>query len=385
MKYLSLVIAELKRKKLRTLFTMLSIFVAFLLFGILYSVDSAFNRGVALSGADRLMTTHKYSRTQLLPESYAARIKNISGVDSVVSATWFGGVYQDPKNFFPKFPVEPEVYMQMYPAFQLPPEQLTAWKETKTGVVVGRQIADRFFWEIGDRIPIQADIWPKSGDQGIWEFDIVGIYDGKNELTDTTQFLFRYDYFEENRTFSKGEVGWYVVRINDTNESDQIAAEIDRLFSNSPAETKTVTEEVFNKAFAKQFGDIGLIVRSVLGAVFFTILLVAGNTMAQSVRDRTNETGMLKIIGFSNGLLMCLVVAESLFLVLFPALLGVGFAYLLIDSMSKALQNFMPYLVVPSEIWPLTLALAVALSLLAGLPSAMSTTRLKITDALRRN
>jgi len=340
---------------------------------------------VALSGADRLMTTHKYSRTQLLPESYAARIKNISGVEAVVSATWFGGVYQDPKNFFPKFPVEPEAYMKMYPEFHLPDEQLAVWIKTKTGVVVGKQTADRFAWKIGDRIPIQPDIWPKSGDQKTWEFDLVGIYDGKNKTTDTTQFLFRYDYFEENRTHSKGQVGQYLIRIKDSNASDQIAAEIDTLFSNSPAETRTITEEAFKKSFAKQFGDIGLIVRSVLGAVFFTILLVAGNTMAQSVRDRTNEIGMLKIIGFSNGVLMFLIVTESLFLVLFPAVLGIGFAYLLINIMSQALQNFMPYLVIPSEVWLITLALVLVLSLLAGLPSAMSATRIKITDALRRN
>jgi putative ABC transport system permease protein len=284
MKYWYLIWGNLKRKKLRTLFTMLSILVAFVLFGVLGAINVAMNMGVELAGVDRLVLRHRVSLIRLLPVSYESRIESVEGVAAATHATWFGGIYQDPKNFFGQFPVDPEGYLEMYPEFLLPEDQKKAWLEDRTGAVVGRTTARRYGWKVGDRIPIQGTIWRKKDRSSTWEFTIRGIYDGAAQGTDTTLFLFRYDYFDEARWAGEGLVGWYVIRVDDPAQAAEIAERIDAEFANSPNETRTSTERAFVQAFANQVGNIGAIVTAVLGAVFFTILLVAGNTMMQSVR-----------------------------------------------------------------------------------------------------
>jgi len=322
MKFLHLVSAGLKRKKLRTVLTFLSVMVAFMLFAFLGSIKAAFTGGVELAGQDRLMLRHKISFIMTLPQSYYARIKGMEGVKAVCHNTWFGGVYQDkPENMIFTCPVVPEDLFEMFPEFILKPEEKQAWLNTRIGAIVGKKSAARFGWKIGDRIPLKSAIWGQPAGADQWEFEIVGIYDGAKKSTDTTGFYFRYDYFEEARQRDKGMVGWYSIKIADPDRAAEIAARIDEEFANSPYETKTEAEAAFVQGFANQIGDIGAITMAVVGAVFFTILIVAGNTMAQSVRERTEELGVLKAIGFTNGRVLVLILLESCWL----AILG-GFA-----------------------------------------------------------
>jgi putative ABC transport system permease protein len=384
MKFLPLVWKNLGRRKVRTTFTLLSILVAFVLFGYLSAITAAFGMGVELAGNDRLVLIHKVSLIQLLPESYQARLEAIPGVVAVCHQTFFGGIYQDPKNFFMQTPVEPERFLPLFPEFKLPDEQKKAWLADRQGAVVGRSTATRFGWKIGDRVPIQGTIWRLKGGKSTWEFNIVGIYDGEQKGTDTTQFWFRYDYFNEARTFGQGLVGWYTIKINDPAHAPQIAERIDATFANSPYETKTTTEKAFAQAFAKQVGDIGAIMRGILGAVFFTILLVAANTMAQSVRERTAELAVLKTLGFSNGLVLTLVLVESLFIAGLGGLLGLGIAGLMI-SRGDPTNGALPAFYLPTRDVVFGILFVFGLGFVAGIFPAIQAMRLRIVDALRRN
>ena len=208
MKFLALVFSNLKRRKLRTTLTLLSILVAFLLFGFLCAIKEAFTAGVTLAGVDRLITRHKVSLIQSLPLSYEQRIAAIPGVAATAHQSWFGGIYQDPKNFFASIPVEPEKFLAMYPEFVLPAAQKEAWMKTRNGAVVGRGLVKKFQWKIGDHIPLTCPIWGEPANQPNWDFEVVGIYDGAKKGTDTSGLYFRYDYFDEARTRGKGEIGW---------------------------------------------------------------------------------------------------------------------------------------------------------------------------------
>ncbi len=383
MKFLPLVWAGLKRRKLRTTLTFLSVFVAFMLFAFLGAIKEAFLAGVTMAGQDRLITRHKVSLIQTLPQSYKARIKGINGVVDVCHHTWFGGIYQDPKNFFPNMPVEPEVFLEMFPEFVLKDSEKKAWLSTRTGAIVGRVTADRFKWKIGDRIPLQSPIWGQPAGQTQWEFEITGIYEGAKKGTDTNGFFFRYDYFEEARQKEKGQVGWFAVKIADPDKSADIAVKIDAEFANSPYETKTEPEGAFAAGFAQQVGDIASIVMAVVGAVFFTILLVAGNTMAQSVRERTAELGVLKALGFTNLRVMVLVLLESCFIAVLGGLGGLGVSWLIIAS-GNPVPSLLPVFYLPSLTLVEGALLAVALGIAAGLLPAWQAMRLSISSALRR-
>ncbi len=383
MRFLPLIWSNLMRKKLRTLLTLLSIVVAFLLFGYLAAIRVAFNAGVEVAGIDRLITRHRVSITELLPVSYRERIAAVPGVVAVVFQTWFGGFYQDPKNFFAQMPVEPEPFLRMFPEYLLPEEQKRAWLRTRTGAIVGRATAEKFGWRIGDRIPIFSQIWPtRRGDQ-LWEFDLVGIYDGAHSGVDTTTFFFRHDYFDENRALGRGLVGWYTLRIGNPDEAAAVAQQVDREFANSPAETKTETEKAFLTGFAQQIGDIGAILRAVLSAVFFTILLVAGNTMAQSVRERTEELGALKALGYTHGQVLALVLAEANLLALTGGALGLVLAAAMIAA-GDPTRGALPVFYFPWRDAVLGMGLAAALGLVSGALPAWQAGRLRIAEALRR-
>jgi putative ABC transport system permease protein len=383
MKFLPLVWAGLKRKKLRTALTLLSIFIAFILFAFLGAIKEAFSSGVTMAGLDRLITRHKVSLIQTLPETYKNRIKSIPGVADVVHQTWFGGIYQDPKNFFPNMPVDPEPFLQMFPEFVLKDSEKQAWLATRTGAIVGRATAERFKWKIGDRIPIKSPIWDQPKGETQWEFEIVGIYDAGKKATDTSNLFFRYDYFEEARQKDKGQVGWYTVRISNPDQAAQIAARIDEDFANSPYETKTEPEGAFAAGFAQQIGDIGAIVMAVVGAVFFTILLVAGNTMAQSVRERTEELGVLKAMGFPNVLVLTLVLLESCFIALLGGCGGLAIAWLIIAS-GNPIPSVIPVFYLPAHTLITGALFALALGIVAGVVPAFQAMQLKIAEALRR-
>ncbi len=354
-----------------------------MLFGYLAALRMAFSQGVEVAGQDRLVVRHKVSIIQLLPESYEERMERIEGVEDATFATWFGGSYKDPRNFFAKMPVKPEEFLEMFPEFVLTDEERSAWLETRSGAIVGRALADRFGWKVGDRIPIEPDIWRLKGSEGAWEFDLVGIYDGVEKATDTTQMFFRHDFFHESRRYGSGEVGWYWVRIGEPERAAEIAQAIDREFANSPAETKTEPEGAFVQGFANQAGNIAAIITAILGAVFFTILLVAGNTMAQAVRERTEELGTLKALGFTHRGVSLLVLGESLLITMLGGLLGLGVAWLLISGGDPS-SGMLPFFYFPVRDRLIGLALALLLGLAAGTWPAWQARRLQIAEAMRR-
>jgi putative ABC transport system permease protein len=383
MKLLPLVWKNLWRRKIRTIFTLACVFIAFILFGLLMTIRAAFSFGVNIAGVDRLVLIHKVSLIQPLPIAYKERIAAVPGVTAVAHNTWFGGIYQDPANFFAQVAIEPDVYFPMYPEVKLPPEQMKAWMADRQGAVVGITTARRFGWKIGDRIPIQGTIWrPKSGAGDTWEFNIVGIYDAEPGF-DTTNFFFRYDYLDENRQAGNGLVGWYVVKIDDPSKSVEIAAKFDEMFANSAAETKTTTEKGFVEGFAKQIGDIGAIMVAILSAVLFTILLVAANTMAQAVRERTSEIGVMKTLGFSDGSILALVLGESLFIALLGGGLGLGLAWLFVQQ-GDPTNGLLPAFFLPAQDMMTGALLMLVLGAVAGALPAVQAMRLRITDALRR-
>jgi putative ABC transport system permease protein len=383
MKYLYLVWSNLKRKKIRTILTLLSIMVAFMLFGYLGAIRQGFSQGIDVAGADRLIVRHKVSIIQLLPEAYESRIEQIDGVVDAVHQTWFGGIYQKPSNFFAQMPVKPQEYLDMYPEFLLSEEQRGAWFKTRSGAIAGRGIADRFDWKVGDRIPINATIWTRKGGERTWEFDLVGIYDGAEKGTDTTQFLFRYDFFDESRLYGQGQVGWYTVRVSDPDRAAETVALIDAEFANSPYETKAEPEGAFLQGFANQIGDIGFIMMSIVAAVFFTILLVAGNTMAYAVRERTNELAVLKAIGFTDRVVLGLVLGESLVLTGLGGAIGLSLAWLLVSA-GDPTGGSLPMFYIPVKDLVTGVILIGLMALVAGIFPALQAQRLRIADALRR-
>jgi len=382
-RYLYLVWSNLMRKKLRTLLTLLSILVAFLLFGYLGAIRQGFSQGIDVAGLDRLIVRHKVSIIQLLPAAYKSRIERVEGVEAAVYQTWFGGIYQKPTNFFAQMPVNPAEYLDMYPEILLEREQREAWLKTRNGAIAGRTTAERFGWKIGDRIPINATVWTRKGGEITWEFDLVGIYDGAEKGTDTTQFLFRFDFFDESRQFAQGMVGWYTVRVADPDRAAEVAAAIDAEFANSPYETKTEPEGAFLQGFADQIGDVGFIMMSIIAAVFFTILLVAGNTMAYSVRERTNELAVLKAIGFTDRGVLGLVLGESLLLTALGGGLGLGLAWLMVST-GDPTGGSLPVFFIPNGDLLAGILLIVAMAFVAGILPALQARRLRIADALRR-
>ncbi len=387
MKFLHLVWSNLRRKKVRTLLTLLSIIVAFVLFGLLSAIKQALTGGVTIAGANRLIVRHKVSIIQFLPYSYKARMERIPGVSLVAAQTWFGGIYQDPKNFFMQCPVEPEAFLEMFPEMLLPADQKAAWLKTRTGAIVGRTTAKRFGWKIGDKVPIVSTIWAQTDGTRRWIFDIVGIFDGREKNTDTTPLFFRYDYFDEVRnqaqTWGHGQVGWYTIRVKDPGAAAEVAKAVDAEFENSSAETKTEPEGAFVQGWVNQIGNIALIVSSILGAVFFTILLVAGNTMSQSVRERIGELGVLKAIGFTNGQMLALVLLESCLLAGLGGAIGLGLAWLF-AARGDPTPGFMPLFYFPGRDLFLGLGVSLALGLVTGFFPALQAMRLRVADALRR-
>jgi putative ABC transport system permease protein len=378
MKFLPLVLANLFRKKIRTALTIGSFTVALFLFGLLAIVRGAFSQGVDIAGADRLVTINKTSLIQPLPLSYRDRLLRIPGIKQVTFQNWFGGVYQDEKNFFPQFAVDIENQRAMYPEFVVPEDQWKAFVADREGAIVGQSLADRFGWKVGDRIPIKGTIYT-----GQWEFNVRGIYHGSRAQDDTTQFWFHWDFLDERRTFGRGDVGWYVVRVSNPDQSVQVAKTVDAEFANSPFETKTDTEKAFAASFVKQMGNIEFLILTVGGVVFFTLLLVTGNTMAIAVRERIGELAVLKALGFSNRFVLVLVMMESMIL----ALVGGGLGVLLAKLFSlhgDPTNGILPYFYLP----PLAIANGVGMALLVGVAGgilpAISAMRLRVVDAIRR-
>lgn len=382
MKYLHLVWSALMRKKLRTGFTLISLSVAYLLLGLLQAINSLFASGADFLGADRLVVQARTSFTQPLPMRMLPQLESIRGVSRVSHSQFFGGVYQDSNQPFPQFVVNPQRLKDTYPEWRMPLDQWRDFVSTQDGAIVGRQLAQRFGWKIGDIIPLNSFIWTRADGSRLWEWRLVGIFDGKDqEWQDRTRIMYlNYAQFDEGRgAGAKGLAGVFIVRVNDPLESERIASEIDARFDNSSDETKTQNEQEFQLGFLRQFGDIGFIMNAISGAVFFTILVLTGFTMSQAVRERIPELAVLKCLGFTDVSLLVLVLAEALLLCGLGAAVGMTVATLFTSFLLPA--EFPPIRTGPG-VWLFAGSSVVLLAMAVGLPPALRAMRLKVVDAL---
>jgi putative ABC transport system permease protein len=384
MKYFPLIWATLWRKKTRTIFTLLSIVIAFLLFGMLETVDYAFaHPSNGVTGANKLITINKYSIVLSLPFSAAQQIRSVPGVAEVTWISWFGAYYQESKNFVFALPVDTDSYFNLHEdEFIVSDAQMQAYRNTRTGVLVNSALMKKFGWKIGDKLPLHSTIWTKKEDGSLdWTFDIVGtigVKDPTQASVQSSTILFHYELFDEGRSFGKGEVGWFEERVSDPSQSAAISNRIDALFANSPKETKTQPANDFSMAFIKQFGDIGFVLRAILGAVFFALLFLTGNTMMQSVRERIAELAVLKTLGFGDGKILMLVLAESLLLCMIAAVIGLALSYAALPIIKTGLPGveLAPAALIPG------IGVAVLLALIVGAAPARRAMRLNIVDAL---
>jgi len=378
-RYRGLMVANLFRKKTRLALTLGSFAVALFLFGILAAVKGAFNQAIDIAGVDRLVVINRVSLIQPLPLSYADRILRIPGVKAITHDNWFGGIYQDERNFFGQFAIDDENQRKVFPEFIIPDEQWSNFMKDRQGAIVGANTAKRFGWKVGDRVPIKGTIIP-----GAHEFNVDGIYHGKKTGSDETQFWFHWAYYDEHApTALKGLPGWYFVQVDNPEDSARISKTIDEMFANSPYETRTETEQTFGANWVKQFGNIEFLILTIGSVVFFTLLLVTGNTMAIAVRERTAELAVLKAVGYSDRFVMIFVLSESLIIALLGGGLGVAAAKLL-TTFWNPLPNIMPYFAIP---WPAVMtgmALSLAIGAASGIMPAASAMRLRVVDALRR-
>ena len=385
MKYLHLIWAALFRRKARTLLTLVSIAAAFLLFGMLDAVRTSFDQaGQSANGAQRLQTGSKLSFIQTLPQSLEAQIQQVPGVKMVTYANWFGGAYQDPHNQVFSFAVEPN-YIDLYPEIEVSAAERKAFDDTRTGILVGEKLAKRFHWKVGDKIPLQSTIFPNRQGSKNWTFDVVGILHSKDKKAGgfyDQMLLLHWKYFDETTPFNRGQVGWYVTRVADVNQADRVAKAIDALSANSDHETRTQTEQAATANWMKQLADIGLIVGSIMGAVFFTLLLLSGNTMMQAVRERTNELAVLKTIGFSNRAVLGIVLAESILLLLLGGVIGMALATLIVPAIAAGSGGMLNLPSISTGSWVSALVLMIVIGLLVGALPALRAMRLNIVDAL---
>src|SRR5690242_9383920 len=352
MKFSRLIFANLFRKKARLVLTIGSFAVALFLFTFLAVVKGAFSRGTELAGADRLVVINRVGLINTMPLAYGDKIRQIKGVKFVTHNHWFGGVYQEEKNFFPQFVIDPENQRKVMTELVVPDDQWNNFLKDRQGAIAGARTAERFHWKIGDRIPIKTTLYGG----GSSEFNLDGIYHSDRPGGDESQFWLQWKYFDENAPAPvKSTAGWYVVKLESPDDAVRVAKAIDERFANSSFETKTETESAFAAGFAKQFGNIELLILSIGSVVFFTLLLVTGNTMAISVRERTSELAVLKAIGFSGRAVLFFVLAESVVIALVGGFIGLALAYLTIPVIGIALTGLLPPLLLSKSL--LTLGL----------------------------
>jgi putative ABC transport system permease protein len=379
MKFLPLLLANLKRKKIRTGLTIGSFAVALFLFGLLAAVSAGFRQGIDIAGADRLVVIGRTGVIQPLPLPYMERIRRQPGVKDVAHATWFGGVYQDPKNFFSQFVVEPAQWRAMYPEFRVADAEWRAFEGDRQGIVIGAKLAQRFGWEVGDRIPLKA---PGYLGGNSWDFNVRGIYRGSRAQDDESQMWIQHRYFYEKApSYWQGIVGWYVVRVQDPGAAVGVARAIDAEFANSASETRTQTESAFAASFMKQMGNIEFLIMAIGSVVFFTLLLVTGNTMAIAVRERTGELAVLKAVGYSDRFVLGFVLAESVLIAAVGGAIGLWLARGIAEQ--DITSGILP-LYLSSSALAAGAAVALGTGLLAGLLPALAAMRLSVVDALRR-
>jgi putative ABC transport system permease protein len=379
MKFLGLIRANLFRKKIRFVLTIGSFAVALFLFGVLAVVRGAFSGGIDIAGADRLVVINRTSIIQPLPLAYADKIRRIPGVKEITYANWFGGVYQDEKNFFPQFAIDVDNQRRVYPEFDIPDEQWQNFVKDRQGAIAGAATAKRFGWKVGDRIPIKGTFLG-----GVWEFNLDGIYHGTRQADDETQFWFQWKRLDEQVPAQyKSHVGWYTVKVEHPDDSLRVSKTIDEGFANSPFETHTDTEKAFAAGWVKQFGNIQFLIMSIGGVVFFTLLLVTGNTMAIAVRERTGELAVLKAVGYSDRFVLLFVICESLLIALIGGCLGLGLAKLFTLG-GDPTRGLLPFFFLPGEAILAGLGVTLLVGAASGIIPAIGAMRLRVVDALRR-
>jgi putative ABC transport system permease protein len=383
---LVLIRKNLFRHKLRASLMIVCILTAFAIFGVLASIEHAVNAGQDVAAADRLVVVNKINFTQPLPIAYFDRVRAIEGVQQATHVNWFAGYYQDPKNSLVVLAVDPTTYMDVYGnELDIPPEARQSFIRERTGALVGDAMAKKWGWKVGDHVPIASSIFTQKNGSRSWDFTIVGIFTGKKPEVDTNFMVFQYEYFNETRALGKDQIGWITLRTASPSLNDHVARTIDQMFANSPYETATDTEKAFSKAFVAQFGNIALIVELVVGAAFVTILMIVGNTLMMSVRERTREIGVLKSLGFSGGRILRLVLGESILVALTGGLAGLGLAVLFILAVRDSVGGLLPKIVLSPEIALLGLALMLGFGIVTGLIPALNAMRLRIAVALGRN
>lgn len=382
MKFRALIFANLFRKKVRLVLTIGSFAIALVLFTFLAVVYSAFNRGIEIAGADRLVIENRIGLMGTMPISYDDQVRAIPGVKYVTHDHWFGGVYQEEKNWFPQFVIDPENHLKVYPEFSVPEDQWNNFVKDQQGAVVGAKTAQRFGWKVGDRIPIKNSLY---GPTKIWEFNLDGIYHAKTADGDESQFWLQWKNFDENVPQAmKSTAGWYILRLDSPDDGAHVAKAIDAKFANSSWETKTETESAFQAGFAKQFGNIEFLILSIGSVVFFTLLLVTGNTMAISVRERTGELAVLKAIGVRDGSVLFLVLAESMLIAFIGGVIGLVLAIGAIPAVSAKLNGFLPPLILSKPLLTAGLLFAVLVGIVSGLLPGVGAMRMRVVNALRR-
>ena len=380
--FLKLIFKNVFRAKLRSLLTITGLVIAIVAFGLLQTVVDAWFAGANASSASRMVTRNAISLVFPMPTYYRERMRSIEGVKSITLLNWFGGIYKEPRNFFPQFAVDHENFFEMYPEFLMPAEQLLAFKRDRQGAVVGRRLADEFGWKIGDTIPIRGTIFP-----GTWNFTLRAIFEGKDETTITRQFYFHWDYINEflKQKFPKrgDQIGTFVIEVKDPSRAADIGRAIDTEFKNSLAETLTETEKAFQLGFVAQSEAIVVAIRIVSFVVIFVIMAVVANTMAMTARERLAEYATLKALGFSPGFVAALIFGEALML----SLIGAGIGILLSIPVAKAFgiatqAVFAVFKISPST-FGLQLACALAVGFVAALVPSWRSARIKIVDGLR--
>ena len=380
MKYFSLVWAGLWRKKTRTVFTMISVVIAFLLFGLLQGINQGFGTALSNLDVDRLYVSARTSMTDGMPISYLNRIRGVSGVRAVSMWAYFGGYFREAKNPVPAFATDATELFKVYKEIKIRPEYIEAMEKTRTGVLVGEALAAQHGWKIGDRIPIGTSIWTNKSGSNTWEFEVVGTFDASAYGAGFPTFYLNYSYFDEARSFGTGDVHYYIVSVQDPTQADRISREIDAMFANSTVETRTQTESALAQSQLKQIGDINFIANAIVGAVLFTLLFLTANTMMQSVRERTSELAVLKTLGYSDAKVLTLVLVEALLLCLFAALVGIGLAALVFES--PGLQKLFGNFHMPVIVGLMGFGIAVLVAFISGFPPAWRARQLNIVDAL---
>ncbi|MEM7081137.1 MAG: FtsX-like permease family protein [Pseudomonadota bacterium] len=381
---LYLVLKNLTRSKLRLALTLFATFIAFMVYGVLASFQSYLNSGIDLAADDRLVVINKINFTQSLPISYVNRVRAVENVVDVAHLNWFGGYYQDPKNLVVTIAVSPESFVRVYPELVMTEDEKKAWLDNRQGLIVGEKVAQTYGWKVGDRIPLNSNIFSQTNGRTDWDFDIEAIYSGADEQADTSSLYFHYNYFNETQSFGRDRIGWMAVRTNDSSNNEAVINAIDGLFENTQAETESMPEKAFNQAFIEQIGNIGLIVSSVVLAAFFIILVIVGNSMVLSIRERTREIGVMKTLGFKSTRIFGMVLAESLAIALIGGLLGLAAAAGL-TSLTSGMGAQVPTLILDREIAAKAIGIMLLMGLITGIIPAFNALRLNIISSLSRS